>query len=105
MLAQGVRHLHWEQVVDDVVSVDQVRRYKPHPKAYQLICDKYGVTPDAVYFVSSNGWDVSGAAHFGFRTVWVNRRDQPFEQLDVRPFSVVRQLKELLSVFSEGAQP
>jgi len=101
MLAQGVTRLGWDRLLDDVISVDRAGRYKPHPNAYQLICDQYEVTPDAVYFVSSNGWDISGAAHFGFRTVWVNRRRQPFEHLGAQPFAVILELMELPGVLPD----
>jgi len=43
--------------------------FKPHPSVYQLAVDRLGVAAARVCFVSWNGWDVAGAAHFGFRAV------------------------------------
>ena len=59
--------------LDAVLSVDDVRVYKPHPDVYRLACDRLGVGREAVCFLSSNAWDAAGAATFGFRVVWVNR--------------------------------
>ena len=56
-----------------VLSIEEVGIYKPDPSVYQLACDRLGVTRDRICFVSSNGWDVAGAATFGFQTVWLNR--------------------------------
>ena len=68
-----------------VLSVDAVRVYKPSPRVYELAPLALGVTPGDILFVSSNGWDVAGAAAFGFRTCWCNRANAPAEELDVTP--------------------
>ena len=52
---------------DAVLSVDAVRMYKPRPEVYALVTAHFGVKPQDVVFVSSNRWDVMGAAAFGFR--------------------------------------
>lgn len=52
-------------------------------------------------FVSSNGWDIAGATDYGFRTVWVNRRGRPLEELGVRPNAVVGSLRELPAALSQ----
>lgn len=71
--------------LDEVLSVDDVRVYKPHPDVYRLACDRLGVRPEAVCFMSSNAWDAAGAATFGFRVVWVNRFGQARERLPDAP--------------------
>lgn len=95
MLSHGVAASHMDTVLDDVLSVLPAQCYKPHPKTYQLVCDKFRVRPDEVVFVSSNGWDVAGAHHFGFRTFWVNRYGMPVEGLDAEPVAVVPRLADL----------
>ena len=67
--------------LDAVLSVDDVRVFKPHPDVYRLACDRLGVRREAVCFLSSNAWDAAGAATFGFRVVWVNRFGQVPERL------------------------
>jgi 2-haloacid dehalogenase len=66
---------------DEVLSVESVGVFKPHPSVYQLAVDRLGVAATRICFVSSNGWDIAGAAHFGFRAVWINRAGEPRERL------------------------
>src|ERR1700686_2631535 len=70
---------------DAVLSVDTVRMYKPRPEVYALVTDRFGVKAGEVVFVSSNRWDIMGAASFGFRAVWVNRARMPEEYPDEQP--------------------
>ena len=41
------------------------------------------------------GASVAGAAHFGFRAVWLNRARAPAERLPARPALEIRSLAEL----------
>lgn len=75
-----------------VLSVDAVQVFKPDPRVYRLVEARCGVKPDKVCFLSSNGWDAHGAAHFGFQTVWVNRAGAPDEYL---PGTLVDQMRDL----------
>jgi 2-haloacid dehalogenase len=68
-----------------VLSVDEVRVYKPSPRVYELAPRALGMTPGEIVFVSSNGWDVAGAAAFGFTTCWCNRANAPAEELEIAP--------------------
>ena len=45
-----------------------------------------------VLFVSSNGWDASAAAGYGFRTAWVNRAGEPVDQLPAKPDQILTDL-------------
>lgn len=80
---------------DAVLSVDAVRLYKPRPEVYALVTDRFAITPNDVVFVSSNRWDVMGAASFGFRPVWVNRSQMPDEYGDRPPARIVSNLSAL----------
>ncbi|MEM7251249.1 MAG: haloacid dehalogenase type II [Pseudomonadota bacterium] len=81
MLEAAVQSAGLSQLLDDVLSVDEVQTYKPHPDVYQLIVDRLGVDPDAVCFHSSNCWDAAAAARFGFRAAWINRFANEVERL------------------------
>jgi 2-haloacid dehalogenase len=59
--------------------------FKPDARIYRLACDRLGVGAGQIAFVSSNGWDIAGAARFGFRTIWVNRARAPMDRLPHRP--------------------
>ena len=79
-----------------LLSVDAARCYKTAPEAYQLAIDAFGGAPQDFVLVSSNGWDVAGGGHFGFRTFWVNRLEAPVEQLGIAPTAIGRSLADLL---------
>lgn len=81
--------------LDAVLSVETVGVYKPHPRVYQLAVDRLEVAPEAICFVSSNGWDAAGAAAFGLRVVWLNRAGRPAERLPAGPEAVVTALDSL----------
>src|SRR5262245_12585317 len=50
---------------DAVLSVEAVGIFKPHPSVYRLAVERLGAAAERICFVSSNGWDIAGAAHFG----------------------------------------
>jgi len=81
MLNGAVKSAGLTEVLDDVLSVEDVGIFKPDPSVYQMVCDRFSCLPGEVLFVSSNGWDASGAAKFGFQTVWVNRSGEPVDRL------------------------
>jgi 2-haloacid dehalogenase len=95
MLDAAVQASGVAALCDAVLSVDAVRLYKPRPEVYALVTDRFAVKPDAVVFVSSNRWDVMGAASFGFRPVWVNRARMPEEYADRPPARIVSDLSAL----------
>jgi 2-haloacid dehalogenase len=57
--------------IDHRLSVDAVRRFKPHPSVYRQAVDAAGQPPEQIGFVTANGWDAAGAATFGFRVAWL----------------------------------
>jgi len=81
MLEKGARSAGIDGLLDAILSVEEVGIYKPHPKVYQLAVDRLALRPDQIAFLSSNAWDISGAATFGLRAVWVNRLGMPPERL------------------------
>ncbi len=92
MLAAAVDGANLGPLLDAVLSVDGLRVYKPRPEVYELVTERFNCVPGDVMFVSSNRWDVMGAASFGFRTVWVNRAGLPDEYPDSAGGVVARDL-------------
>ena len=96
MLEAGVSNSHLEDVLDSVFSVDTIGVFKPAPQVYQLAADQLGSSPEEILFFSSNAWDVSGAAAFGFQVVWVNRFVQTPERLPGTPVLEIKTLDAVL---------
>jgi 2-haloacid dehalogenase len=92
MLEAAVASAGIGERIDAVLSVAAVRSFKPDRRVYDLVGAQYGVAPDAVLFVSSNGWDVAAAGSYGFRTLWVNRAGEPVDILPGRPDHTARDL-------------
>jgi 2-haloacid dehalogenase len=84
-------------LLDDVVSVEPVRSFKPDPAVYAHLLEQLDLPAPRVALVSGNSFDVIGGAHAGLTTVWVRR--QPGAALDpwgVSPGRTVSVLTELL---------
>lgn len=95
MLERAVASAGLADHLDAVLSVEAARTFKTAPAAYRIATDRFGVGPEAVLFCSSNRWDVAGAAAFGFRPVWVNRKGLPDEYADQPPERVIESLDAL----------
>jgi 2-haloacid dehalogenase len=90
---------------DALVSTDANRTYKPDPRAYRLGMERLRLAKHEILFAAFGGWDAVGARAFGYPTVWVNRFNQPLEQLGVRPDETFTDLKGLLEFVLSGAPP
>jgi 2-haloacid dehalogenase len=97
MLDAAVRSAALDQVIDEIFSVDAVRRFKTDPAVYDMVTAGWRLYPASVSFQSSNRWDIAGATKFGFRTVWINRTGQPDEYRDLKPSLILPTLEGLLA--------
>jgi 2-haloacid dehalogenase len=84
---------------DHLISVDPVRVYKPHDRAYGLAEEVFGLARTSILFVSSNGWDATGARYFGFPTCWINRGSNVFEEMGQAPDWELRGIDEIVRLF------
>lgn len=99
MLGVAVRSASLEGLLDHVISVDAVRRFKTHPEAYRLGTQAVKKPAHQILFVSCNAWDALAATWFGYRTLWVNRYQLPFEELDTQPTRTGATLDDVLGFF------
>jgi 2-haloacid dehalogenase len=99
MLGIAVRSAGLDDLLDHVLSVDSVRKYKTHPAAYALGTEATGCAASQILFVSCNAWDALAATWFGYRTLWVNRYQLPFEELGTQPTRTGSSLRDVLSFF------
>jgi 2-haloacid dehalogenase len=95
MLKAAVDNAKIGDLLDAVLSVEEVGVYKPHPKVYQLAVDRLAVEAKAILFLSSNAWDAHAASAFGMRVAWCNRYGQRPERLPGKPDYEVRSLAEI----------
>jgi 2-haloacid dehalogenase len=86
--------------IDAILSVDAANTYKPAPAVYRLAVEQLQLAPEAIAFVSANGWDAAGAKAFGFTTFWINRQGLPVERHAAGPDFIVGTLGHLPAIIS-----
>ena len=96
LLYQLVKSNNLENIFDDLFSIEEVGVYKPDSKVYDIPTKKYQIQKNEVAFLSANTWDVSGAGNYGYNSIWVNRSENIFDNLDYQPSLQIKNLKELL---------
>jgi 2-haloacid dehalogenase len=99
MLGVAVRSAGFAGLLQHVISVHPVRRYKTDPAAYALGPQALDLPAKEILFVSSNAWDAVGATWYGYPTLWVNRTGAPPEQLGTEPTFTGRSLRDVLAHF------
>ena len=103
MLKLAVKSAGLDGLLDHVISVDPIRKYKTHPEAYALGELATGLSARQIAFVSCNSWDALAATWYGYQTLWVNRYQLPFEELGTQPTRTGSSLREVLGFFSDEA--
>ncbi|MGH7451879.1 MAG: haloacid dehalogenase type II [bacterium] len=98
MLDAGIKNAGLDGVFEHVLSTDQIRAYKPDPRAYQMAIDAFKLQREEIIFAAFAGWDAAGAKWFGYPTFWVNRLNLPAEELGVAPDAMGRDLTALVSI-------
>ena len=98
LLDQLVSNNNLENIFDDIFSVEEVGIFKPDSKVYDIPIKKYKIQKQEIAFLSANTWDVSGGGNFGYNSIWVNRNNVIFDNLDYLPKKQVKNLRELLDI-------
>jgi 2-haloacid dehalogenase len=93
--SEALAHAGVRELFTAVLSVDDVRTYKPDPRVYTLATVHFDCAPAEIVFVSSNAWDAWGATRFGFRVCWCNRAGAVPEALLPAPAATLASLAEL----------
>lgn len=88
--AQVLEHLR------DVVSVDEIKTYKPNPVVYEHLVQRTGSSRENTWLISSNAWDVMGAKSAGLSAAWIQRSDSAvFDPWGIEPDLIVQNLQQL----------
>ena len=98
LLNKLVKSNNLDNIFDDIFSIEEVGIYKPNSKVYDIPITKYKIQKEEVAFLSANTWDVSGGGNYGYNSIWVNRNNNIFDNLDYKPKNEVKNLKQLLDI-------
>lgn len=96
MLEAAARNAGIAALLDAIISVDDVKIFKPSPSVYKLASSGMKAGTNQIGFVSSNSWDVHGAGSAGLTTFWIQRAaGEPPEELGFPAHRVVSAITEL----------
>ena len=98
LLIELVKSNNLDDLFDDLFSIEEIGIYKPDSKVYDLPIKKYKIEKNEVAFLSANTWDVSGGGNYGFNSIWVNRNNSIFDNLDYKPQNEIKSLSELIKL-------
>ena len=98
LLNELVQNNNLKDLFEDLFSIETVKVYKPDSKVYDLPVQKYKIKPQEITFLSANTWDVSGAGNYGYNSIWVNRNNLVFDNLDFKPKNEINNLTQLLDL-------
>ena len=85
MLQSMVEHADIGDLLDGVVSADEVQQFKPAAELYRYAAEQVGEPVEGLAHVSALWLDVQGAQHAGMDGVWLNRDDGPWESFGPDP--------------------
>ena len=98
LLKQLVKSNYIDDLFDDLFSIEEVGIYKPDSRVYDLPIKKYKIDKSQIAFLSANTWDVSGSGNYGYQSIWVNRNNNIFDNLDYKPINQINNLSKLLDL-------
>ena len=98
LLDELVKSNNLDKLFDDIFSIEEVGIYKPDSRVYDLPIKKYKIRNSEVIFLSANTWDVSGGGNYGYQSIWVNRNNDIFDNLDFNPSNQIKDLTELVNL-------
>jgi 2-haloacid dehalogenase len=98
LLDELVKSNNLDKLFDDIFSIEEVGIYKPDSRVYDLPIKKYKIKNSEVMFLSANTWDVSGGGNYGYQSIWVNRNNNIFDNLDFNPSNQIKDLTELVNL-------
>ena len=98
LLKELVKSNKLDNLFNDLFSIEEVGIYKPDSKVYDMPINKYKIVKEEIAFLSANTWDVSGGGNYGYNSIWVNRNNNIFDNLDYKPQNEIKNLSELIKI-------
>jgi len=95
LLNELVKSNNLENLFDNIFSIEKVGIFKPSSKVYDMPINNYKIKKEEIAFLSANSWDVSGGGNYGYNSIWVNRANSIFDNLDYKPSVEIKNLEQL----------
>ena len=102
LLSELVKSNNLNNIFNDIFSIEEVGIYKPNSKVYDMPIKKYKIRKEEVAFLSAKTWDVSGGGNYGYNSIWVNRNNNIFDNLDFKPNKEIKSLNQLIEILNEN---
>lgn len=77
-----------------ILSVDAIRKYKPASETYEYAANALNINKNEIMMVAAHGWDITGAAHAGLHTCFIERKGQAVYPLAPTPSITANTLLE-----------
>lgn len=87
-----------EQLVDDIVSVEDFKIWKPQTQLYRQAALKHTCAPENSLLIAAHAWDVHGAIRAGFHGIWIQRQESIYHPLMGRPAEQVTNLVDAVDL-------
>jgi len=98
VLSTALKNAGVDSLLDGIYSTDQIKTYKPSPAVYEFVEEQLATPRNKICFISSNSWDIAGAASYGFNSVWINRYNRTPEHLPYQADIEISKLSDLTSI-------
>lgn len=79
-------------------SVEEIKKFKPHPDTYKLVIDDLGIKPEEILMVAAHAWDLAGAKNVGLQTAFIARPGKTLYPNVAKPDYIVQSLQELAAI-------
>lgn len=73
VLNEQLKYAGLSRYFEKILSVDSVKKYKPHPDTYRYAVKGAGVELENTMMVAAHGWDITGAMRAGLKTAFIQR--------------------------------
>src|ERR1700745_1999542 len=99
MLEAAAKSAGIRDLLDDIISIEEVKIFKVSPRVYNLAPERMKVTNPELGFISANSWDINGAASAGLNTFWIQRSaGEGPEELGFQARAIVKAITDLASL-------
>jgi 2-haloacid dehalogenase len=96
MLEAAANSAGIRELLDEIISVEEVKIFKTSPRVYNLGPERMRVSNAELGFVSANNWDIAAAKSAGLNTLWIQRgaAETP-EELGFKADTTVKAITDL----------